>query len=204
MSRAFQPNPHRCGLSRDGYLIIRRKGHYSMKLYLFTALAAAATVSTAATAQTAPKRQLGAHEHGASKLAIAIDGTKVAMDLDAPGDDIVGFENEPKTAKEKAAVDAAVAKLSKPLDLFAMPPAAGCTATDAKVERKANASGHSEFEGAYTLTCTAPDKIGSIDMKFFKAFPKAEKVTVTIVSAKGQKTFPTTAKKPKVDLAGVM
>ena len=67
-----------------------------------------------------------------------------------------------------------------------------------------SAAGHSEFEGKYTLTCTDTTKISDIDFKLFKAFPKADKVTVTVISAKGQQQFVATPKAPKVNLAGVM
>ena len=137
-------------------------------------------------------------------LNIAIEGNTVSRDFDAPGDDILGFETEAKTPEQKAALDAAIKTLSSPADLFVMPAAAGCKTATAKVEVNMSAAGHSEFEGKYTLTCADPAKITDIDFKLFKAFPKADKVTVTVISAKGQQQFDATPKKPKVDLAGVM
>ncbi|MFK7939098.1 MAG: DUF2796 domain-containing protein [Roseovarius sp.] len=76
-------------------------------------------------------RQLGAHEHGVGTLNIAIDGTTVAMAFQAPGADIVGFEYAAKSEADRAAVDAAVATLATPLDLFVMPAAAACSVTQA-------------------------------------------------------------------------
>ena len=42
-------------------------------------------------------RQLGPHQHGHGTLNIAIENGEVSMDLDVPGADIVGFENEKRS-----------------------------------------------------------------------------------------------------------
>ncbi|MFK7835953.1 MAG: DUF2796 domain-containing protein [Sulfitobacter sp.] len=76
-------------------------------------------------------RQLDAHEHGVGQLDIAFDGSQIAMELHAPGADLVGFEYAAESAKDRASVDAAVATLARPLDLFALPEAAGCSVVQA-------------------------------------------------------------------------
>ncbi len=87
----------------------------------------------AASAAQAEARELGAHQHGHGALNIAFEGGVVAMELEAPGADIVGFEHPAETAEDRAMVDAAIAQLAKPLDLFLFPAAAGCTVTAANV-----------------------------------------------------------------------
>ena len=79
-------------------------------------------------------RQLDAHEHGVGTLNIAIEGTTVAMAFEAPGADIVGFEYAAKSDADLAAIDAAIAALSTPLDLFVMPDAAACTVIAAQAD----------------------------------------------------------------------
>ena len=76
-------------------------------------------------------RQLDAHEHGVGELNIAIEGKTVAMELHAPGADIVGFEYEAKSDADLSAVEAAIATLSQPLDLFVLSEAANCTVVKA-------------------------------------------------------------------------
>lgn len=88
----------------------------------------------AAPALAEETRQLDAHEHGVGELNIAIDGSTVVMELHAPGADIVGFEYEAESAEDRAATDAAIATLSRPLDLFVLPAAAECSVTEASVE----------------------------------------------------------------------
>ena len=96
---------------------------------LFPLFALTAVVATPAFAQEA--RQLNAHEHGVGQLDIAFDGDQIAMELHAPGADIVGFEYGAESAEDRAAVDAAVAALAKPLDLFVLTEVAGCSIVNA-------------------------------------------------------------------------
>ncbi len=88
-----------------------------------------ALLATPALAESA--RELDAHEHGVGELNIAVDGDTIAMELHAPGADIVGFEYEATSAEDRAAIDAAVAALAKPLELFILPAAAECSVTKA-------------------------------------------------------------------------
>ena len=76
-------------------------------------------------------READAHEHGVGTLNIAFEGNTVAMEFHAPGSDIVGFEYAAESAKDRAAIDAAVATLARPADLFVMPAGAECTVTQA-------------------------------------------------------------------------
>lgn len=79
-------------------------------------------------------RELGSHEHGSGNLNIALEGNRVAMELEAPGADIVGFEYTATSDEDRATVDAAIADLARPLELFVFPQAAGCTVVSADVE----------------------------------------------------------------------
>ncbi|AML51974.1 zinc uptake protein ZrgA [Falsihalocynthiibacter arcticus] len=88
-------------------------------------------------------RQLDAHEHGVGTLNIAIEGTTVAMAFEAPGADIVGFEYAATSDADQSAIDAAVAILGSPLDLFVMSAAAGCTVVEALAELESE-DGHGE------------------------------------------------------------
>jgi hypothetical protein len=80
------------------------------------------------------KRELEAHEHGHGALNIAIEGDTIAMELEVPGFDIVGFEYEAKTDADKATVTAALDTLGDAGKLFGLPAAAGCQVVEASVE----------------------------------------------------------------------
>ena len=108
----------------------------------------ALTSLIAAPALAEDTRQLDAHEHGVGELNIAFDGSQIAMELHAPGADIVGFEYEATSGEDLAAIEAAIAKLKQPLALFGLPDAAGCTVTSAmaKLEGEEDHEDHDEDE----------------------------------------------------------
>lgn len=93
-----------------------------------------AGLPVAALASGEETREMGAHEHGHGALNIAIEGNTLAIELEVPGFDIVGFEHAPESDADKAAVEEALAKLSEPLRLFVLPEAAGCQVSEMLVE----------------------------------------------------------------------
>ncbi len=119
-----------------------------MRSQLATSLAAlaAASITFAAVHAEEEHRELGAHEHGHGTLNIAVEGNKVAMELEAPGMDIVGFEHSAESKEQKAAVEKAEGQLAKPLGLFKFPDAAGCSVKEAKVELEAMHEHEDEHE----------------------------------------------------------
>lgn len=94
-------------------------------------------------------RGLDAHEHGAGAFNIAVEGATVLMELEAPGADIVGFEHRAVSAGDRAAIDAAVARLAKPLDLFIPPPETGCVVSSARVELISENDEHHDEDHAH-------------------------------------------------------
>ena len=193
------------------------------------ALVLAALVSPAFAQEN---RQLDAHEHGVGELNIAFDGTAVAMELHAPGADIVGFEYAAESAEDRAAIDAAVATLARPLELFVLPQSAECTVTQASAEleseeahdkeheehedhaeegahddqaeeRREDGAGHTEFHAEYLLTCANPGGISEITFSYFDAFENARELEVQIVSAAGAKAFEVKRAAPVLDLRGM-
>ena len=158
-----------------------------------------ATLALPAAAQTI--RQLGPHIHGVSTLDIAVDGTAVDLELQSPGTDIVGFESAATTDAEKAALAQATSILANPLDVFALPAAAGCKVTDASqqiqqttlpasrsdanatlLDRYAAEDPHSDVYVTYALTCANPHAITAIDFHFFALFPNTQVVNVQLLS----------------------
>ncbi len=100
-------------------------------------------------------RQLDAHEHGVGQLNIAIDAQQIAIELHAPGADIVGFEYAAQSSEDRAAVNDAVARLARPLNLFGFPEAAACGVVEARAsleseeehdEHKEEAHDHAEHD----------------------------------------------------------
>jgi hypothetical protein len=172
-------------------------------------------VASAANAHEEEHRELGAHEHGVGQLEIAIEGQTVRIELHAPGADIVGFEHAAESAEDRGVIDRAVATLARPLELFILPEAAGCSVTEAEAllageehEHDEHAEeeheGHSEFHAAYVLTCADPNAIRQIDFAYFGNFPNARELEVQIVTDKGAQAFEVERDAPVVSLEGMI
>lgn len=117
-----------------------------MRIHASYLLSVVATVSLAVTCAHAEEehRELGAHEHGHGTLNIAVEGNRVAMELETPGMDIVGFEHEAVSDEHKAAIEKAKAELAKPLALFKIPAGAACKVAEAKVALESENHEHEE------------------------------------------------------------
>ncbi len=200
-------------------------------IHAFTRAAAAlALFATPAFAEGTAHRQAGAHVHGKGTLNIAIEGSKVEIELEAPGADIVGFETAAKVDAQKAAVTKAKAELSDALKLFGLPDAAQCKVVKANVEIHAEdhdhdekdeadhkdeghdhdhdkAEGgaqHSEFHATYALECAAPERLTGLSTTYFTTFAGAQSLSVNVATAKGQTQTELTRDKPTLDLTGMM
>ena len=177
-------------------------------------------------------RQLGAHEHGVGALNIAFEGSSVALEFHAPGADIVGFEYEAETAEDRAKIDAAVATLARPLDLFVLPEAAACQVVEARASLESEEEhddhghgdhghddhghddhghdqaeaeeSHTEFEAQYLLTCASPEAITSITFAYFDVFPNARELEIQMISESGGAAFEVERDEPVLDLKGVL
>lgn len=88
-------------------------------------------IAVALPASAEETRELGAHVHGHGALNVALEGNVLAMELEVPGFDIVGFEHPAETEADKAAIAAGLAQLENAAMLFSMPPDAGCQLTEA-------------------------------------------------------------------------
>jgi hypothetical protein len=170
-------------------------------------------------------RQLGAHVHGHGRLNIAIEDKTVSIELEAPGADIVGFEHEAATRAQRAAIEKAKATLAAGLSLFTPAAEAACTQKASKVsieaehehEHEHHAEGaksdaeeeaadhhHSEFHAEYAFKCASPGRLTSMTFDYFKAFPSAEALDISLISPKGQSSTEVTRDKPRLDLTGIM
>ena len=155
---------------------------------------------------------LGAHEHGAGSLDVALDGQTLELDLDGPSMNLVGFEHLATTDADKAKVAAAQAQLVNPLVLFNLHKAEECSVEaqdlqsplfEAAPEEAAGvAKGehhHSDIEAHYAFTCSKPEALKTLDLStFFKTFPGTHKIKVQLIGASGQQGVEATPQAPTV------
>jgi hypothetical protein len=166
--------------------------------------------------QAQEHRELGPHVHGRGALNIALEGSHLSMKFEAPGADIVGFEHPASTPEQAAAVEKAKKQLAAPQGLFLLPDSAGCALTDAKVTIASEHHGdagagpdhadhqHSAFHGEYAFDCKAPARLVTVGFDYFKRYPRAQRLDVTVITPKGQSSFEVTRDKPRLDLGGII
>jgi len=161
-------------------------------------------------------RQLGVHQHGHGTLHMAVEGKTLQAELEVPGADIVGFEHPATTDAEKKEMAAARKKLADPSALFAVPERAGCKLVSAEValegeedsakrhdDKRAAQAGeaiHSAFHAEYAFDCADVGAITQITFSYFRTFPNAQELDVTLITRKGQKTFDVKRETTRIDL----
>lgn len=165
---------------------------------------ASAVIALGLVASPAALAEEKAHEHGHGTLnVVALDGA-LKIELIAPGADIVGFEHEPKSSADKAAVKKAVALLEDGGSIIVTPAAAGCKLTEAEIESalieddhghdhshghghdKEDEEVHSEFHVEYSFACSSMQDLTHLDLDYFKTFSGAEELDVQAITASGQ------------------
>ncbi len=138
-----------------------------------------------------------AHEHGALKLDVAIEGNKLTIEMEAPLDNLLGFERAPRTDAERKAAADVLARLrsrDKGTPLFVVDAAAQCTLDKAEVRAPvlepgaspASKDGHADLDANYGFTCAKPDELRTLDVGLFDAYKRIQRIDVQVAGPKGQ------------------
>lgn len=135
-----------------------------------------------------------AHEHGIARLDVAVDPQRVTLLLEMPLDTLLGFERAPRTDAERAAADAAVARLKDGAALFRIDPAAQCAAPTVQLESaalglggaEAGKDGHEDVDATIEFSCRQGAQAGFVEQMLFDAFPRLKRVDVQAATRKGQ------------------
>jgi|CXWL01.1.fsa_nt_gi hypothetical protein len=151
----------------------------------------------------AATRSAGKHEHGTSTLSIAVDGTNMAIDLDGPADNLMGFEHKPSTPEQTAVLAKALDVLRAGENLFLTPPGADCRMVSAAVSppdynTDGGPDGHSDLEASWEFRCGNPAALLWVDVQLFAKFPGTQKLAAGVVTPAGQKAVVLTPGTPRV------
>lgn len=98
------------------------------------ALFALSLAALATSAQAETERQLGTHAHGAAQLTLAAENQTLAVSLDTPAYNLVGFEQAPANDAQRDQVASALAILARADAVLDLPAAAQCTLTTQVVD----------------------------------------------------------------------
>lgn len=146
----------------------------------------------------------GPHVHGTGELHVAVENNNVDIEFHSPLDNLLGFEHAPKTASQRAAVEAMTAKLNRPETLFRLPKAASCTAEPTRIDSPLNNASampsksvkpahkeddddeHADLTAAFRFVCTSIAELDSIEIAVFDAFPGTKTIKAEIIGPRGQ------------------
>lgn len=151
-----------------------------------------------------------AHEHGAARLDIAVEGNTVSLQFEAPLESLFGFERVPRNAAERRLVDAGIARLKAGERMFQLDPAAGCslqrvTLTSAALElgtpaaAAASNAEHADLDASFEFACKNAASLGAIEVSLFDGFAKLQRIDVQAATPKGQ--FKRSLKRPMTRIA---
>lgn len=153
-------------------------------------------LSSQAYAQHDHHKGLGAHEHGAIKLEVAVEAKEIELEIDGPAESFIGFEYAPKTAKEKKAFTDAQELWKKNLltKLFILDSKLGCSVSEASFEQemeshdekpanKKEAGVHSDIEAKAKIVCAKDPKGSEVSVALKKHFSHIKKLQVDLVGS---------------------
>ncbi len=176
----------------------------------YATVAALCLLPTLSLAQT--DRELDAHDHGAGSLNIAIEGTSVYIEFEAPWDNLVGFEHAPANDEQTQLVDAALAALQSPNDLFNFV-GADCSIDtvniDNSMEHDDHGHGHSDHDddthsaifAEYIFSCADTASLDAVEVAIFDVWERFEELDVQVIGPKGATSMELTADNSSLSLA---
>ena len=132
-----------------------------------------------------------AHEHGALRLDVAIEGNRLTIAMEAPLDNLLGFERAPRTDAERKAAADVLARLRSPdkgEPLFVMDGAAQCTLSKAEVQapvlepgaKSAAKDEHADLDASYEFACAQPAQLRSLEVGLFGAYKRIQRIDVQV------------------------
>lgn len=132
-------------------------------------------------------REHGGHVHGQGSISIAFDGIQGTIELDTPGDAVLGFEHEAKSKKDKQKQADALKKLETEISrMVVFDEALGCVITPKKMEVKHDGA-HADLEAEFQVSCKTSPLGSKILFQVQKVFPGFHQVAVQVLVGNVQK-----------------
>ncbi len=175
-----------------------------------TALGLLLTAGSAPAHDDHGHREAGAHVHGVAQMDLVVDNGAIAINLNSPAADIVGFEYAPRDDDDRDALRAAKAKLEDGAALFQPTEAARCELVRTEVRsdqlhgdvRSGHGDDHdhghdhgddhdhghgddhqhADFHAEYRFDCAQGDALTDLTTTFFEVFDGSESMVVRMIT----------------------
>lgn len=138
------------------------------------------------------KHNLSAHEHGHVKLAMAIEGNSVDVDLDGPSESFIGFEHRPVSKEDLMALSRAKDLWTKEMltKLIIFPKNLNCRIEGSQFNQIFEAGVHSEIEATAKFICNGVLMKGTeIKIGLKAQYPKIKKLKLEIIDTDKTKSL---------------
>jgi hypothetical protein len=144
--------------------------------------------------------QHAAHEHGKVMINVALEEKQLIIELDSPAVNVVGFEHEPRTESERAAVRTVSDVLRSGKGLFGLPKDALCLFQGADIkapkwEHSPEEHGkpdehehHADYEARFTYRCEAPGSLTWLEPWLLDKLLNVVEARVNIATGTGQQS----------------
>ena len=161
-------------------------------------IALVATASRAAVPEEFAQRP--AHEHGKITINAALENQELSIELDAPADNVIGFEHAPRTEAERKAVHDALLLLRSAQSLFGLPSAAQCRVTASDISsphweieptsahEEAPHEQHADYEGRFTYRCQAPRELTWLEPWILDKLRGVHEARINLITPSGQRS----------------
>lgn len=140
------------------------------------------------------------HVHGAVTVNIALEGQTLSVELEAPADNVVGFEKSPRTEPERKAVADANAWFASGRDITWVPGNAGCRLLSIDFTPPTFGSGHADYHARVAYRCTNPAALEWVELRALNRLRELERVEVNLLTATMQRQTELTAGKIRIPL----
>jgi len=161
-----------------------------------------------------PALAADAHVHGRAALQVSVDGNRLLLEFSSPLDNLVGFEHAPRNDKQTAAVRGMAERLHNPSALFMPTPQAACAPASVELKSavlepallagkaaprptperplsqsakgKSTQEEHAALSAEVVFNCERPEKLSSLEVRIFDAFPHVRRLDVQVAGARKQ------------------
>lgn len=116
-----------------------------------------------------------AHVHGEARLQLVMEADTLEMELQAPAQDVVGFEHAPENEQERQQVTDTITRLKDGKALFRFD-GTDCVLQNAQAALHDSKGGHTEFHSHYRFHCEQPDKLRHIEVQLASAFSRISQI----------------------------
>lgn len=160
---------------------------------LIPLIAAAAVVAgpfCASTLAGEPEfEQHAAHEHGHVTINVALEAGTLVVEWSAPAQQVLGFEHAPRTARERAAADAASQWIRRASHAVGLPPSAGCRVQSVEYtppalthDARDHGAEHADYRARYRYGCAAPASLMWFEPWLLRPLIALEHAEINVIS----------------------